>query len=487
MMNKPKLKRVGELKSSNYKQKTLNKEITDNLRLNLSKGKNVFSDLIGYEETVVPSVERAFLSNHSINLLGLRGQAKTKLARTCIDLLDEWIPVIKDSETNDDPINPIFKSSLEKIKINGDKTEIDWLHRSERFYEKLATPDVTVSDLIGDIDPIKATNLKLSYSDEEVIHFGLIPRAHRCIFVLNELPDLQPRIQVSLFSILEEKEIQIRGFKVRLPLDIQFIFTSNPEDYTNRGTIVTPLKDRIGSQILTHYPESIEIAKKITEQESKLDSKVISKIHIPEIARDIIEQISFEARESELVDKKSGVSARMSITSLQNLVSSAERRMIINNEKKTSIRMSDFNSVISSINGKVELVYEGEEEGAEQVSYNLISDAVKSLFNKYFPKIEKLSKPGEETPYDSLLEWFTQKQLVIGDSLNDNEYEELLLEIIDARTIIDKYVKDLDDNDRFFFIEFILWGLESFNKLSILRTNNGIEFKDPFNNFINKI
>ena len=315
----------------------------------------------------------------------------------------------------------------------------------------------------------------------------MIPRAHRCIFVLNELPDLQPRIQVSLFSILEEKEIQIRGFKVRLPLDIQFIFTSNPEDYTNRGTIVTPLKDRIGSQILTHYPESIEIAKKITEQESKLDSKVISKIHIPEIARDIIEQISFEARESDLIDKKSGVSARMSITSLQNLVSSAERRMIINNEKKTSIRMSDFNSVISSINGKVELVYEGEEEGAEQVSYNLISDAVKSLFNKYFPKIEKISKPGEETPYDSLLEWFTQKQLVIGDSLNDNEYEELLLEIIDARTIIDKYVKDLDDNDRFFFIEFILWGLESFNKLSILRTNNGIEFKDPFNNFINKI
>ena len=487
MMNKPKLKTVGELKSSNYKQKTLNQEIRDNLRLNLSKGKNVFSDLIGYEETVVPSVERAFLSNHSINLLGLRGQAKTKLARTCIDLLDEWIPIIKDSETNDDPINPIFKSSLEKIKINGDKTEIDWLHRTERFYEKLATPDVTVSDLIGDIDPIKATNLKLSYSDEEVIHFGLIPRAHRCIFVLNELPDLQPRIQVSLFSILEEKEIQIRGFKVRLPLDIQFIFTSNPEDYTNRGTIVTPLKDRIGSQILTHYPESIEIAKKITEQESKLDSKVISKIHIPEIARDIIEQISFEARESDLVDKKSGVSARMSITSLQNLVSSAERRMIINNEKKTSVRMSDFNSVISSINGKVELVYEGEEEGAEQVSYNLISDAVKSLFDKYFPKIEKLSKPGEETPYDSLLEWFTQKQLVIGDSLNDNEYEELLLEIIDARTIIDKYVKDLDENDRFFFIEFILWGLESFNKLSILRTNNGIEFKDPFNNFINKI
>ena len=242
---------------------------------------------------------------------------------------------------------------------------------------------------------------------------------------LNELPDLQPRIQVSLFSILEEKEIQIRGFKVRLPLDIQFIFTSNPEDYTNRGTIVTPLKDRIGSQILTHYPESVEIAKKITEQESKINSKIMSQIHIPEIARDIIEQISFEARESDLVDSKSGVSARMSITSLQNLVSSAERRMIINNEKQTIIRMSDFNSVISSINGKVELVYEGEEEGAEQVSYNLISDAIKSLFNKYFPKIEKLSKPDEESPYDSILEWFTQKQLIMNDNLKNEEYEEL--------------------------------------------------------------
>ncbi len=486
-MNKPKIKTIGELKSIDYKYKSLNQEITDNLRSYLSKGKNIFSDLIGYEETVIPSVERAFLSNHSINLLGLRGQAKTKLARTCIDLLDEWIPIIENSETNDDPLNPIFKSSIEKIKKNGDKTEIDWLHRSERFYEKLATPDVTVSDLIGDIDPIKATNLKLSYSDEEVIHFGLIPRAHRCIFVLNELPDLQPRIQVSLFSILEEKEIQIRGFKVRLPLDIQFIFTSNPEDYTNRGTIVTPLKDRIGSQILTHYPESVEIAKRITKQESNINSNIESKIHIPEIVRDIIEQISFEARDSDLIDSKSGVSARMSITIMQNLVSSAERRMIINNEKETSIRMSDFNSVISSINGKVELVYEGEEEGAEQVSYNLISDAVKSIFNKIFPKIEKLSKPDEVTPYDSILAWFSKKQLVINDDLNNKDYKKLLNEIKDVKIIIDKYVNKLDVNDEFFYIEFLLWGLEGYNKLSILRTNNGVEFKDPFNNFINKI
>ena len=486
-MVKPKLKTLGELKKSSYNYRTLNQEITDNLRKNLHNQVNIFSELIGYEETVIPSIERALLSNHSINLLGLRGQAKTKIARTCVDLLDEWIPFIKSSETNDDPLNPIFKSSLELIKLNGDKTEIDWLHRSERFYEKLATPDVTVSDLIGDIDPIKATNLKLSYSDEEVIHFGLIPRAHRCIFVLNELPDLQPRIQVSLFSILEEKEIQIRGFKVRLPLDIQFIFTSNPEDYTNRGSIVTPLKDRIGSQILTHYPESTEIAKKITRQESNLNPNIESRVHIPELARDIVEQISFEARDSDLVDKKSGVSARMSITSLQNLISSAERRMIINKEKNTSIRMSDFNSIISSINGKVELVYEGEEEGPDQVSYNLISDAVKSLFTKYFPKIEKLTKPDEVTEYNPLLEWFSMNQLVIRDDLKNEEYEGVLKRVKEAKLLLDKHLPKAEKNDKFFLIEFLLWGLESFKKLSIMRTNNGIEFKDPFNNFINKI
>ena len=286
---------------------------------------------------------------------------------------------------------------------------------------------------------------------------------------------------------VEEKEIQIRGFKVRLPLDIQFIFTSNPEDYTNRGSIVTPLKDRIGSQILTHYPESVDIAKTITSQESKLNSKTISKIHIPEIARDIIEQVSFEARESELVDKKSGVSARMSITSLQNLVSSAERRMLINKEETTSIRMSDFNSVISSINGKVELVYEGEEEGAEQVSYNLISDAVKTLFIKYFPKIEKLTKPDEISVYDSILEWFTVNQVILRDDLSNKDYESILNKVKDADSILNKFIPDIDKKDKLFFIEFLLWGLEGFNKLTIMRTNNGVEFKDPFNNFINKI
>src|SRR6056300_323594 len=486
-MKEKEITTLGELKKSGYQTQSIQQELAKNLKRKLQKGEQTFEGIIGYENTVIPDMERAILSGHNINLLGLRGQAKTRLARQMTQLLDEWVPVVSGSEINDDPLAPISREAKEIIAQHGDNTPITWVHRDERFFEKLATPDVTVADLIGDVDPIKAANLKLSYADDRVVHYGMIPRANRCIFVINEIPDLQARIQVSLFNILQEGDVQIRGFKVRLPLDMQFIFTANPEDYTNRGTIVTPLKDRIGSQILTHYPESIEIAKKITEQESKINSKIMSQIHIPEIARDIIEQISFEARESDLVDNKSGVSARMSITSLQNLVSSAERRMIINNEKQTIIRMSDFNSVISSINGKVELVYEGEEEGAEQVSYNLISDAVKSLFSKYFPKIEKLTKPDEESPYDSLLEWFTQKQLIMNDNLKNEEYEKVLLELKDASLLLDKYIPGLDKNDKFFFIEFILWGLEGFNKLSILRTNNGIEFKDPFNNFINKI
>ena len=257
------------LKKSGYKPKTIREELADNLKVNLKANKKSFSGLIGYDNTVIPDVERAILSNHNINLLGLRGQAKTRLARKMIDLLDEWVPVVKGSELNDDPLDPISGFAKEIIKKMGGKTPVEWMHRSERFFEKLATPDVTVADLIGDVDPIKAATLKLSYADEKVIHFGMIPRAHRCIFVLNELPDLQARIQVALFSILQEKEIQIRGFKLRLPIETQFIFTANPEDYTNRGSIVSPLKDRIGSQILTHYPHNRSIAKKITKQESK--------------------------------------------------------------------------------------------------------------------------------------------------------------------------------------------------------------------------
>jgi len=303
MINK--IKTLKELKKSGYISLDIKKEMIKNLSHNLKNGIGTFEGIHGYEDSVIPDLERAILSGHNVNLLGLRGQAKTKLARQLTNLLDEWIPVVKGSEINDDPLNPISFFAKQLIQEKGELTPIDWVHRENRFFEKLATPDVTVADLIGDIDPIKAASLKLSYSDPRVIHFGMIPRAHRCIFVLNELPDLQARIQVSLFSILQEKEIQIRGFKLRLPIDVQFLFTANPEDYTNRGSIVTPLKDRIGSQIMTHYPKNIEIAKTITHQESSISKNFdSSKIYVPELAKDIIEQIGFEARESVYVDSK---------------------------------------------------------------------------------------------------------------------------------------------------------------------------------------
>ena len=382
-----KIKTIKELKDSGYESRDIKDEMILNLQKNLSNGISSFNDIHGYEDSVIPDLERAILSRHNINLLGLRGQAKTKLARQLINLLDEWIPIVSGSEINDDPFNPISHFAKNIIDEMGDKTPISWIHKSERFFEKLATPDVTVADLIGDIDPIKAATLKLPYSDPRVIHYGMIPRANRCIFVLNELPDLQARIQVSLFSILQENEIQIRGFKLRLPVSLQLLFTANPEDYTNRGSIVTPLKDRIGSQIMTHYPKTLEVAKKITNQES--NSYDTDTIYIPEIAKNIVEQISFEARESVYVDSKSGVSARLSISAFENLISSAKRRMLINGELETSLRMSDFNAVISAINGKIELVYEGEQEGSVEVSRFLILESVKTFFNDFFPKIKK--------------------------------------------------------------------------------------------------
>jgi magnesium chelatase subunit I len=410
------------------------------------------------------------------------------MARKMIELLDEYIPVVAGSEINDDPLNPISRFAKDLIAEKGDATPIQWLHRSERFFEKLATPDVTVADLIGDIDPIKAATLKLSYADDRVIHFGMIPRANRCIFVINELPDLQARIQVALFNILQEGDIQIRGFKLRLPLDLQFIFTANPEDYTNRGSIVTPLKDRIGSQILTHYPETIAIARTITQQEAKLLHHQSETIHVPSLAKDLLEQISFEARESEYIDSKSGVSARLSITAYEVLLSTAERRALQSGAEKTTVRLSDFMGIIPAITGKVELVYEGEQEGAAAVAQHLIGDAIHTFFPAYFPKIEKLERDLEASPYAQLLEWFfAETGFELLDNATDEEYRKTLDAILPLNDLIEKYQADFPLEDRYFLKEFILWGLVEYDKLSKDRFEKGYQIKDLYSNYINKL
>lgn len=477
-MNYDKIKTVGDLKKLNYQSKSIKDELRANLIAKIKNKETIFEGILGYEKTVIPQLTTAILSKHNINLLGLRGQAKTRIARALVELLDEYIPVIEGSAVNDDPFCPISKYGRELLNDKKDETPIAWLHRNDRFFEKLATPDVNVADLIGDIDPIKAATLKLSYADERVIHFGMIPRANRCIFVINELPDLQARIQVSLFNILQEGDIQIRGFKMRLPLDINFVFTANPEDYTNRGSIVTPLKDRIGSQILTHYPKDIETAKKITQQEANRN-KGNEAIHVPEIAKTLLEQIVFEARKSPFVDVNSGVSARMSITMFENLQSAAELRMLQSNSSQTTIRLADFEAVIPAITGKIELVYEGEQEGPEKVAHSLIGEAVKTQFNKAFEPIKKLQKADDYSVFDKIVKWFMENNsYALMNTLNDEEYASELNKISPLDEAILKYAAKEDEKEKLFLKELLLWGLVEYKRLSKRKVNHGIEFQD---------
>ena len=477
-MNIQEIKTLAALKKQGYVSKKIKAELRDNLMEKLQNKAPLFEGIIGYQDTVIPQLIHAILSQHNINLLGLRGQAKTRIARSLTELLDEYIPIVEGSEINDDPMDPISFYAKELVEKMGDKTPISWVHRSERFSEKLATPDVTVADLIGDVDPIKAANLKLSYADERVIHFGMIPRANRCIFVINELPDLQARIQVSLFNILQEGDVQIRGFKIRLPLDVNFVFTANPEDYTNRGSIVTPLKDRIGSQIITHYPNSIQLAKKITNQEVKTNAKSEA-IYVPELAKTLIEQIGFEARDNELVDPKSGVSARMSITMYENLISGATYRMLVTQQEKTAVRMSDFLAVIPAITGKVELVYEGEQEGAENVALLLLGNAIKSLFNDNFREIKKLSKPGTSDEFDAVVSWFMENSsFSLSGDLSDMAYAEILNAVQPLEDIVDMYQAHANAQDKLFLKEFLLWGLVEYNKLDKQEAKGGFQFED---------
>lgn len=490
-MDIKKITTLGELKKAKYISRPIKDEIRENLIAKIKAKQDPFPGILGYEDTVIPDTERALLSRHNMLFLGLRGQAKTRLARQMTELLDEYIPVVSGSEINDDPMNPVSRYAADLIAEKGDDTPIEWLHRSKRYGEKLATPDVSVADLIGDIDPIKAANLKLNFADERVLHYGIIPRSNRCIFVINELPDLQARIQVSLFNILEEGDLQIRGFKLRLPLDVLFVFTANPEDYTNRGSIVTPLKDRIESQILTHYPKSIETALMITEQEAEINDAQKERVNVSDLVKRLIEQVAFEARESEYVDKKSGVSARLTIAAYENAVSSAERRAIINDEATTQIWMSDLNGIIPSITGKIELVYEGEQEGPYQVSFNLLEKAIRTQFKQYFPDPETLKKKrgkeaAPENPYKPIINWFD-----LGNSLNlfletkDADKIQMLYKVSGLHALVKKYYSTVNDTEAAMLMEFVLHGLAAHSLISKKTIDGKIEFKDLMGSMMN--
>ena len=481
------IKTLKELKASGYAPIGIKDELRKNLLRSFQEGKSVFEGIWGYEHTVIPDIERAILARHNINFLGLRGQAKTRIARMMVLLLDEWIPVVEGSELNDDPLHPISHYALAKLKEEGDQMAISWLHRDERYTEKLATPDVSIADLIGDVDPIKAASLKLSYADQRVIHYGLIPRSNRSIFVINELPDLQARIQVALFNILQEGDIQIRGFKLRLPLDVQFVFTANPEDYTNRGSIVTPLKDRIDSQIITHYPKSIEIGKKITQQEAQLEPEQQLLVHSFELAKDLVEQIAFEARESEYVDAKSGVSARLTISAYENLISAAERRMFKNGAEKTTVRVADFVGVIPAITGKVELVYEGEQEGPGIVAANLISKAIRTQFVNFFPDPEEIRKSKKRNnPYQVISEWFGKGNMVdLMLDASDRDYKDCLNAVPGLADLVNKKYSKESQAYRLFLMELALHGLAEYSVLSKHTLDEGLQFKDLISSVFN--
>lgn len=478
---------LGELKKSGYQVVSVKDELRRNVLARLRNNQPLFPGIIGYDDTVIPAFVNAVLARHDILLLGLRGQAKTRIVRSLPLLLDEYIPVIRGAELNDNPYNPISKYGRDLAMEYGDETPIEWLHREARFGEKLATPDVTIADLIGDIDPIKAASQRLHYSHEGAIHYGLIPRVNRGIFAINELPDLQPRIQVGLFNIMEEKDVQIRGFNIRIPLDVMIIFTANPEDYTNRGNIITPLKDRIDSQIITHYPHSVKEAMDITQQEAWM-SRDGRDVTLPYYFREIIEHIAFEARRSEYVDQKSGVSARLTIAVMENLVSNAERRAVVTDEDVIVPRICDLAHVLPGMTGKIELVFEGEQEGAIKVSKALVGRAVREVFKQYFPDpLQRRSvkvtpeRQSVEAEYRSILQWFDSgNHIDVADTMNTKEYSEVLEKVPGLKKMAEKYMPESTTSLPALAstMEFILDGLHQFSKIAKDEVHGTTTYKD---------
>ena len=483
---------LGELKRSGYRSRSVKDEMRASVIERLRQRTPLFPGVIGYENTVEPQIVNALLSRHNFILLGLRGQAKTRLLRSLCQFLDEFTPAIEGCPLNSDPLQPTSHHARALVETHGDDTPIVWIHRELRYQEKLATPDVTIADLIGDIDPIKAATLRLDYSDERVIHYGIIPRTNRGIFAINELPDLQPRIQVGLLNILEEKDFQIRGFPVRMPLDVVMVFSANPEDYTNRGNIITPLRDRINSQIMTHYPLSREQGIEITAQESWLERDSGIEVSVPSFMRELVEEVAIQARRSEYVDQNSGVSARLPIALIENLVSNAERRALATGESRVVTRVCDLQNAVSAVSGKVELVLEGEQEGALNVARALLGRGVKALFSQRFPDAYKPRRGRSAaaqaqneselaaSEYRPLLEWFASGNTVmVSDDLGHAEYARRLAAVRGLRELATKYLEPRSGEEHAVAMELVLEGLHQNSMLSRERTDGaGTAYKD---------
>ena len=455
---------LGELRRSQFSEerlahRTVKDEIRANLICRLKRRETLFPGVVGYEDTVVPQVVNAILSRHNFILLGLRGQAKTRLIRMLTSLLDDHVPFIEGSEVRDNPYAPVSRYGRDRVAEMGDDTPIDYLTRNERYVEKLATPDVTIADMIGDIDPIKAARRGHNISDELTIHYGLLPRANRGIFAINELPDLAGKIQVGLFNVMQEGDIQIKGYPVRLPLDVLLVFTANPEDYTARGKIITPLKDRIGSEIRTHYPASVEQGMEITEQESWTARESAVGLQVPSYIREVIETVAFLARDDKRVDKRSGVSQRLPITVMENVASNAERRALVNGEEVAVPRVLDIYAALPSITGKLELEYEGELKGGDNVARELIRSAVAKVYSKYF----------EGVNVSGIIQWFD-----LGGSIRMDESVDsaaLVAQLNGIQGLMEKAGKlGLSANEpdavRASAAEFVLEGLYSHRRIS---------------------
>ena len=463
---------LGALRESNFRSRSVKDELREHVRTALAGGQELFPGIRGYAQTVEPELINALLSRHDLILLGLRGQAKTRILRLLPRFLDEWMPALADTPLPEDPFSPITPGARRLLEKQGDDAAIRWVHREDRFVEKLATPDVSMADLIGDIDPIKASREGLSLDDPEVITYGLVARAHRGIFVLNELPDLAPRIQVGLLNILEEKDIQVRGFPLRLPLDLCMAFTANPEDYTNRGSIITPLKDRIDSQVQTHYPRRLEDAMQITTEQAWTDRGQGSEdaVQLPGFVRRIVDESVLMARQSEHVDASSGVSARASIAALECLHSNVERRQAMLPGSSPMARVADLDAIIPALVGKIELAFEGEQEGSWAVCRDLVGKAIKKVFLECFPdpgaRSGRVEVAGEEDAgprdagvYREVVGFFSAgNRLELGDHLNDASYQQALESVPGLAALVDAEMAPAEE-ERHAAMELVLSGL----------------------------